>query len=522
MLTGLKSNELFSTSLRTGVTAALLLLFSATALSPVASAAPAMLLAPPAGPPTTTITVSGTGFSPSALVDVYFDVTDLCLSIANVAGNASCAIKVPKDAQPQTHWISMVQRSTGTGAQKSFVVRTDWTEFRGMNPKHTGFNPYENTIDASNVRNLDTLWAASIGVTYSTPVVWAGRVYIGGYDGKLYAVSARSGATIGGFPKTLGGPVIASSAAVGQGNVYVATAGTDNKLYAFNATTGAAVAGFPIALGGEVHASPTLYGGNIYVACMDGKVYAFNAATGASVSGFPITVGTGASLDATVSAANGRIYIGSTDQKFYAFDAATGAPISGFYPGYPKDVGVVESTAAIVSGQIFFSVGNGSLWGLHGINGADLSGFPVAGDGWIVQSSPAIGDGQVITTSSNHNVYSRDPGSGALRWSTTLDDNIYASPVIANGLVYVNSGKSLVALNEANGMALWRASVFTFWPASPVVADGIVFIASIDGHLYAFSQGGRAPSSRLPGGELGVLPALSSLKPDPSLRPSGK
>ena len=46
------------------------------------------------------------------------------------------------------------------------------------------------------------------------------------------------------------------------------------------------------------------------------------------------------------------------------------------------------------------------------------------------------------------------------------------------------------------------------------------YIGSTDGNLYAFSVNGRAPASRLPGGELGVRPALSSLKPDYSLRAS--
>lgn len=67
-------------------------------------------------------------------------------------------------------------------------------------------------------------------------------------------------------------------------------------------------------------------------------------------------------------------------------------------------------------------------------------------------------------------------------------------------------------------MSLWRASVYSYFPASPVVADCIVFIASYDGNLYAFSEGGRAPSSRLPGGDLGVKPALSSLKAYLSLK----
>src|SRR5262249_21145748 len=154
----------------------------------------------------------------------------------------------------------------------------------------------------------------------------------------------------------------------------------------------------------------------------------------------------------------------------------------------PVDAGI-DSTAAIVSGQIFFGSRTGSLYGLNR-NSTNLSGFPVAGDGWVLQSSPAVGDGQVIIGYGNHNVTSHDPGSGALRWSTTLDDFVFSSPVIANGLVYVNSQSSLCALNEETGVSLWRASVPTFFPASPVVSDGIVFIASIEGNLYAFSLNG--------------------------------
>ena len=128
-----------SLPLKTGV--AVLSLWAAAMSCETAIAAPAMSLSSLAGPPTTTVTVAGTGFSASALVDIYFDTTDLCLSIADGTGKASCTIKVPKDAQPQTHWISIIQRSTSTGAQKPFVVRTDWAQFHGRDAKHTGFNP---------------------------------------------------------------------------------------------------------------------------------------------------------------------------------------------------------------------------------------------------------------------------------------------------------------------------------------------------------------------------------------------
>src|SRR5438067_2184967 len=141
----------------TGVLAALLILYGA------AAAAPAVTVSPGAGPPTTNIIVTGTGFSPNAAIDIYFDTSDLCLSISTATGSVSCTIQAPKTAQPQTHYVSAVQRYTGAGGQARFIVRTDWRQFHGMDAKHTGFNPYENTINTSNVRNLDVLWTAPVG-----------------------------------------------------------------------------------------------------------------------------------------------------------------------------------------------------------------------------------------------------------------------------------------------------------------------------------------------------------------------
>jgi outer membrane protein assembly factor BamB len=512
--------NIFGLSLVSKTGIAVLSVWAGAMLCDTAVAAPAMSVSPPAGPPTTSVTVSGTGFSASALVDIYFDTTDLCLTIAGGTGNIRCVIQIPKDAQPQTHWISAVQRSTSIGAQKSITVRTDWAQFHGRDAKHTGFNPFENTLNTSNVANLDTLWRAPISPaggygTYSTPVVANGKVYIGAVDGKLYAFLAKTGTPVPGFPKTLGAQVIHSSPAVGFGNVYVATAGSDHKLYAFNATTGAAVAGFPVTLGDVVYSSPTLFGGNVYLGCGDGKVYGFNATTGAAVPGFPVVVAGSGNVYATVSAAHDRIFVGAFDGgSFYAFDSATGAAIA----GYPKPTGRILSTAAIVSGQVFFaSADDHYLYGVRAGDGQDLSGFPFTA-GSVHAGSPAVGDGQVIVGSTDNSLYSYSTVTGAARWSVPLDDFGDGSPILANGVVYMATRRSLYALSASTGTLLWRAAIPTYQFNSPTVADGIVFIGSSDGHLYAFSLNGMAPSSRLPGGELGIKPALSSLKPNLSLK----
>jgi outer membrane protein assembly factor BamB len=351
--------------------------------------------------------------------------------------------------------------------------------------------------------------------TANTPVVVGGRVYITSFEGNLYAFVNKTGVAVTGFPQTLSAGVNASSPAVAANIVYAGTHSPDNKLYAFNATTGVPIGGgFPVAVGNTIFAAPTPLSGNVYVPCADGKIYAFNATTGASVPNFPITVGTGTTVQATISIANGRMFEGSLDNNFYAFDATSGAAITGF----PRTTGsVILSTAGIVSGEVFFGSEDHDLYGVRRHDGANLQGFPVTTTGSIL-GGPAIGDGQVVVGTFDQKIFDYSANTGSLRWSMTLDNTVRTSPVIANGIVYANSSTSLYALSEANGGVLWRASVVADTLASPVVADGIVYMGSTDGNLYAFSVKGVLPSSRLPGGERGIKPAISSLAPDYSLK----
>ena len=108
-----------------------------------ASAAPAITLLPLVGPPKTKLVISGTGFDPTQLIDIYFDTTDFCLAASDALGAFSCTINVPSSAQPQNHWITAAERVNGLAAQKAFTVRTDWPQFHGRDAKHTGYNKFE-------------------------------------------------------------------------------------------------------------------------------------------------------------------------------------------------------------------------------------------------------------------------------------------------------------------------------------------------------------------------------------------
>jgi len=153
----------------------------------VTKASPAVSLAPTAGPPTSTVSVSGTSFGSNEAVDVYFDTTDEALASTNSQGMFSINISVPASAVPGTHWVTGVGRHSGLSAQASFLVQTDWAQFRFV-PRHSGTNPYENVLSPANVANLNVSWSATTsGVIFSSPAVANGVVYAGSFDHNLYA-----------------------------------------------------------------------------------------------------------------------------------------------------------------------------------------------------------------------------------------------------------------------------------------------------------------------------------------------
>jgi outer membrane protein assembly factor BamB len=174
-----------------------------------ASAAPAITLLPLVGPPKTKLVISGTGFDPTRLIDIYFDTTDFCLAASDASGAFSCTINVPSSAQPQNHWITAAERVNGLAAQKAFTVRTDWPQFHGRDAKHTGYNKFENTLYAFNavtaapVPGFPVIVDAGFSID-ATPSIANDRLFIGSFDGKLYGFNALNGSTLPNYPVSTG------------------------------------------------------------------------------------------------------------------------------------------------------------------------------------------------------------------------------------------------------------------------------------------------------------------------------
>ena len=371
------------------------------------------------------------------------------------------------------------------------------------------------------------------GFGYSSPAVANGVVYVASSDSKLYAFDAAGGAAncTGSAPNrtctplwtAATGALTFSSPVVANGVVYVGS--YDGKLYAFDAAGGAAnCAGtapnrtctplWTATVGPNgVYSSPAVANGVVYIGSQNAKLYAFDAAGGdASCTGSapnrtctPLwTAITSGSIVSAPAVANGMVYLGSSDgtnSTLYAFDAAGGAAnCTGSAPNRTCTPLWTAATGA--------------------------TNYPVTA------SSPAVANGVVYIGSYDHKLYAFDAAGGAANctgtapnrtcsplWTAATGASIYSSPAVANGVVYVASiNNKLYALDAAGGAAnctgsapnrtctpLWTSgSLSGNPPSSPAIANGVVYIGSGNyGKLYAFALSGLD--------HLGLSPASATI-----------
>jgi hypothetical protein len=273
-------------------------------------AEPAVTLSVTTGPPTTNLTVSGSGFPASTAVDIYFDTTELALAVTNSTGSFSGVdILVPPSALPGTNWFTGVAPVTGDGAQAPFNVQANWAQFHFAG-SHSGRNPYENVLSRKTARELGLSWSYYSGgpSIYTSPAVADGVVYFGSGDGNIHALNAGTGAQLWQFATE---DSLYSSPAVANGVVYVGSA--NHNLYALNASTGAKL--WQFTTGGAVQSCPAVANGGVYFGSWDGSVYALDAFSGSKLWQFS----TGNVIQSSPAVANGMVFVGSYDSNLYAF-----------------------------------------------------------------------------------------------------------------------------------------------------------------------------------------------------------
>ncbi|MDO8691126.1 MAG: PQQ-binding-like beta-propeller repeat protein [Dehalococcoidia bacterium] len=369
----------------------------------------------------------------------------------------------------------------------------DWPMPR-HDPANTAYNSNETNLHPPfRLRWRDFFQS---GPVRYAPVASEGTVYVVSGYGHLYAIDTATGTIEWDYEpgRSFSGPPV-----VANGIIYIASSYTD-EISALDAQSGVLRWSFPTSR--FLLSSPLVGGGVLYIRT-DGGVLALDAASGSPRWTFSIKLTSDTVVGSSFLAlADGLLFAGSifSDGTVYALDALTGDlrwtyAVSDY----------LISPPSVAGGTLYFA-GLGKIYALDTLTGSVRW---VQNKTYYAPSSPAMAGGIVYVGLSDGTLYALDAGTGGTKW-TYHSGTSEASPIVANGLVYVQATvdqgyNAIVALDtqtgEQKGDYTWSADHGTFSP--PAVSNGVLYAGSRinvsyvgtgDGALYALENDVSIPN----------------------------
>jgi outer membrane protein assembly factor BamB len=293
---------------------------------------------------------------------------------------------------------------------------------------------------------IPTCGTGSAGVAiYGTPAVSGDLVYIGGYNGKIYAFTSENLTTRWVYPREGYLNAVVGGIAVADGKVFFGD--SDGRVYALDGATGDKIWDFPT--GDKIWATPAVSGGTLFIGSFDDKLYALNTADGSMKWEFA----TEGAIMTTPVVQDGVVYFGSFDRNFYAVSESDGSLRWKFQGGnwfWAQPVCYGDNIyAGCLDDKVYVlkAAGGGLV-----TDPLDL-GSPVS-------SSPVVVDNAVIFASRQGVIYAVDTSRYGLRQLASLGADV-SGPLCASGdTVYIHTQDlTLHQINVATGAVLRSISL---------------------------------------------------------------
>jgi outer membrane protein assembly factor BamB len=223
-------------------------------------------------------------------------------------------------------------------------------------------------------------WQRAIGPSETSPLLVGDTLYVGDWNGRLWALDAKTGRVLWTFHAR--GPIKGGAAASGR-RIYFGA--YDGRLYCLNIDTGKLIwrsSGQGRLLGSSrFYATPALAYGRVYIGSTDGKMYSFGATTGRRIWSHS----TGGYVYASPAVSNGRVFAGSYSGRFFAFDAPTGDVLWSF-----KANGRISGSSTVIGDAVYFATLKQRTYALNVRTGKLLWSYP---DG---KYTPAVAAGKQL------------------------------------------------------------------------------------------------------------------------------
>ncbi|MCL5046515.1 MAG: PQQ-binding-like beta-propeller repeat protein [Actinobacteria bacterium] len=343
--------------------------------------------------------------------------------------------------------------------------------------------------------NVTGLWVfATGGAIQAQPTPYAGTVYVGSNDGKIYAIDAATGTRRWAFPT--GGPVVSSPAIFPSVSGDLVIAGSeDQKIYALNAASGTLA--WSYTAGGAVLSSPLVDVGTVYFGSGDKKVYALDAATGA----FRWAFQTEGLMRQRPLVSGGVLYAVIRDTKvWYAINTADGTL------RWQQDANTGNSYMPITDNMPVAA--NGELWvskpdytlSTLDMGTGNITWTESTADEFSSRGPVAAGN-RVYISARSDTVYAWDAPTHSVVWTRALQEGtldtqhrqvnsalVYSS--YAGGRIYRAADRGrITSIDAATGNVVWEYDAAgsperVFW-STPAVDGDTVYVGGLDGKVYA-------------------------------------
>jgi outer membrane protein assembly factor BamB len=119
-----------------------------------------------------------------------------------------------------------------------------------------------------------------------------------------------------------------------------------------------------------------------------------------------------------------------------------------------------------------------------------------------VTASPIVANGMVYLAGLDGTVRALSTADGSVVWQTSLGNAVLMTPTLDSGLLFVGTHKPpgvFEALDAATGAVVWTATLPGAIRAEPLVLNGIVYIGDASGDPPACNQGGLHGFNELTG-----------------------
>ncbi len=270
---------------------------------------------------------------------------------------------------------------------------------------------------------------------HGTPAVADGRVYVGAYDGVLYAVDAETGDV-----------------------------------------------DWETKLGGSIGSSPLYHDGRIVMAVEyadpEGSTFVVNAADGEVVWEDPEHRPTDHPHSTpAVDLESGRLVCGSNDGLLYGWSYPDLEFEWSFETESRNNDGEIKGPIATYDGGAYFGSWDHHVYRVNLEDGSEDWSFET---GNLVMSGPAIDPTleTVFVGSHDGNLYALDAQSGERHWSFPTDRPITGCPTVYENRVLVGSKDGgLYALEKRSGDLVWEVDNDGVVTSTPRVIDGAVYYA---------------------------------------------